>query len=396
MSCTERECRASPARSWTSIAISPCLLGSIPSGNLPVAGARRRRGSEPRTVLTGVSQWSLCIFPPTMSRNRVVLIFSSVLALLVAAGCGSSSSSSNSNSSGGGGGSLSLIAYSTPQEVYGKLISGFDATSAGKGVKFKQSYGPSGDQARAVTNGLPADYVAFSLAPDVKKLVDAGMVDANWANAKYDGLVSKSVVVIAVRKGNPKGIKTWDDLIKPGVEVLTPNPFTSGGARWNIMAAYGARGEGYLEQLFKHVAVQDKSARDSMQTFLGGKGDALLAYENEAITAQGKGGDIDYIVPDQTISIENPAAVLKTSKNGAAAKAFLDYVQSPAGQKVFAANGYRPVDPSLADEKQYPTPSGLFTIEKFGGWDTVMKKYFDPSDSVMADIERGLGVSTAK
>src|SRR3954453_6258847 len=251
-----------------------------------------------------------------MNRNRVLLTLSSLLvvaAALVASGCGGSSSSSSA--SAGGGGKLSLVAYSTPQEVYSKLIPAFDATAEGKGVKFKQSYGPSGDQARAVTNGLPADYVAFSLAPDVKKLVDAGMVDANWTNTKYHGLVSKSVVVIAVRKGNPKHIKTWDDLVKPGVQVLTPNPFTSGGARWNIMAAYGARGQAYLEELFKHVAVQDKSARDSMQTFLGGKGDALLAYENEAITAQRKGGDIDYVIPDQTISIENPAAVLKTSKN---------------------------------------------------------------------------------
>ena len=332
-----------------------------------------------------------------MNRNRVALILSSLLVLLGAgavAGCGTSSDANSGSGGGGGGGNLSLVAYSTPQEVYAKLIPGFAATSAGSGVKFKQSYGPSGDQARSVVNGLPADYVAFSLAPDVKKLVDAGMVDPNWANSKYHGLVSKSVVVIAVRKGNPKGIKTWDDLVKPGVEVLTPNPFTSGGARWNIMAAYGARGEAYLQELFKHVAVQDKSARDSMQTFLGGKGDALLAYENEAITAERKGGDIDYVIPDQTISIENPAAVVKTSKNADEAKKFLDYVQSPAAQKVFAANGYRPVIGSLVDPKQYPTPSGLFTIEKFGGWDTVMKKFFDPADSVMAKIERGLGVST--
>src|SRR3954464_10966443 len=206
-----------------------------------------------------------------MNRNRLALILSSILVLLGAtavAGCGGSSdSSSSSGSGGGGGGNVSLVAYSTPQEVYSKIIPGFDGTSAGKGVKFSQSYGPSGDQARAVASGLPADYVAFSLAPDVKKLVDAGMVDSNWSAGKYHGLVSKSVVVIAVRKGNPKGIKTWDDLIKPGVQVLTPNPFTSGGARWNIMAAVGARGDAYLEKLFKNVAVQDKSARDSMQTF---------------------------------------------------------------------------------------------------------------------------------
>ena len=325
-----------------------------------------------------------------MSRNRIPLILSSVLiagGALVAAGCGSSASGSSP-------GTLSLVAYSTPQEVYAKLIPAFKNTAAGKGVKFEQSYGPSGDQARAVAAGLPADVVAFSLAPDVKKLVDAGLVSSDWTSQADHGLVSKSVVVIAVRKGNPKHIKTWDDLIKPGVQVLIPNPFTSGGARWDVMAADGARGDAFLAQLYKHVPVQDKSARDSMQTFLGGKGDALLAYENEAITAKRKGGDIDYVIPDQTISIENPAAVVKDSKNAKTAQAFLDYVRSPAGQKVFAAEGYRSVIPSLVDSKQFPTPSGLFTIDKFGGWDTVMKKYFDPSDSVMARIERGLGVAT--
>jgi sulfate/thiosulfate-binding protein len=328
-----------------------------------------------------------------MNRNRLLpILFSLLIAAgaVAVAGCGSSSNSA----SGGGGGKLSLVAYSTPQEVYAKLIPAFEKTAAGKGVKFDQSYGPSGDQARAVVAGLPADVVAFSLAPDVKKLVDAGLAASDWSAQADHGLVSKSVVVIAVRKGNPKHIKTWDDLIKPGVQVLTPNPFTSGGARWNVMAAFGARGEGYLEQLFKHVAVQDKSARDAMQTFLGGKGDALIAYENEAITAQRKGGAIDYVIPDQTISIENPAAVVKDSNNAKTAQAFLDYVRSPAGQKVFAASGYRSVIPSLVDAGTYPTPPGLFTIEKFGGWDTVMKKFFDPSNSVMSRIERGLGVAT--
>jgi sulfate transport system substrate-binding protein len=328
-----------------------------------------------------------------MERNPLPKILSLVAVVAVAAiaaGCGSSAS----GSAGGSGGKLSLVAYSTPQEVYEKLIPTFQKTAAGKGVSFSQSYGPSGDQARSVVSGLPADVVEFSLAPDMKKLVDGGLVDANWDKAPYGGLVSKSVVVIVVRKGNPKGIKTWDDLVKPGVQVLIPNPFTSGGARWDIMAADGARGDAYLGQLYKNVVVQDKSARDSMQTFLGGKGDALLAYENEAITAQRKGGAIQYIIPPDTISIENPAAVVKSSKHLAAANAFLDYIRSEAGQKVFAEEGYRSVIPSLVDQSKYPTPAKLFTIAKFGGWDTVMKKYFDPSDSVMARIERGLGVAT--
>src|SRR4051795_4778574 len=330
-----------------------------------------------------------------MKSTRIApLLAAALVAALVLAACGGSSSSSSSSGGGGNGGQVSLVAYSTPQEAYQQIIPNFQRTSAGKGVTFKQSYGASGDQERSVEAGLPADIVAQSLAPDVDKLVKAELVAPNWNADRYHGFVTNSVVVFLVRKGNPKHIQTWDDLVKPGVQVLVPNPFTSGGARWDIMAADGARGDAYLGQLYKNVVVQDKSARDSMQTFVGGKGDALLAYENEAITAQRKGAAIDYVIPDQTISIENPAAVVKDSKHAQSAQAFLDYVRSPAGQKVFAAEGYRSVIPSLVDKKTYPTPSGLFTIDKFGGWDAVMKKYFDPSDSVMARIERGLGVST--
>jgi sulfate transport system substrate-binding protein len=230
----------------------------------------------------------------------------------------------------------------------------------------------------------------------VKKLVDEGLVAANWDKDEHNGFVSKSVVVIGVRKGNPQGIQGWDDLIKPGVEVLTPNPFTSGGARWNVMAAVGARGEDYVKKLFGNVVVQDKSARESLQTFIGGKGDAILAYENEVITAQQAGEDIDYVVPDETILIENPIAVLAKSKNKAKAQAFVKYARSDAGQKVFAAKGYRSINDALIDKGTYPTPSGLFTIERFGGWDEVMKRYFDPADSVMQRIESDLGVSTEK
>src|SRR3954469_9869060 len=207
----------------------------------------------------------------TMSRLIATVALIAALAAVVA-GCGGSSSASDGNK-------INLVAYSTPKEAYEALIPAFNKTTEGKGVEFNQSYGPSGDQSRAVDGGLPADVVEFSLESDVTRLVDSGLVEDNWNANQYKGMVTDSVVVLAVRKGNPKGIKTWDDLIKPGVQVITPNPFTSGGARWNIMAAYGARGEAYLEELFKHVAVQDKSARDSMQTFLGGKGDALLAYE---------------------------------------------------------------------------------------------------------------------
>jgi sulfate transport system substrate-binding protein len=247
------------------------------------------------------------------------------LVALVAAGCGGASDTKGGSSSGGGGGQkLSLVAYSTPQVAYDELQPKFAATGAGEGTSFSSSYGASGDQSRAVESGLPADVVAFSLAPDITRLVKANLVSPDWTSEPHKGMVTDSVTTFVVRKGNPKQIKTWADLLKPGVQVLTPNPFTSGGARWNIMAAYGAQlrqgktpaqALDYLKELFtKHVPVQDKSARDALQTFTGGKGDVLLSYENEAITAQQKGEKVDYVTPDQTILIENPVAVTTKAK----------------------------------------------------------------------------------
>ena len=251
---------------------------------------------------------------PRRPRRRAAVV--SLLALLAAAlglaACGSSSSSSS-------GKSLALVAYSTPQGAYEKLIPAFQATGDGKGVSFSQSFGPSGEQSRAVANGLHADVVNFSLEPDVEKLVKAGLVSPSWNQNATHGFVTNSVAVIIVRKGNPKHITGWNDLIKPGVGVLTPNPFTSGSARWNIMAAYGAQlqegktpaqAEEYLEKLFKNVVSQDSSARNALQTFLAGRGDALIDYEDEAIADEQKGAPIEYIVPSATILIQNPIAVL--------------------------------------------------------------------------------------
>ena len=219
---------------------------------------------------------------------------------------------------------LSLVAYSTPAGAFSKIIPAFQKTAAGKDVTFKQSYGASGPQAAAVHNGLPADVVNLSLAPDVTVLSQAGLVKTTWNKDQYGGMVTDSIVVFVVRPGNPKGIKTWADLIKPGIQVINPNPFTSGGARWNVMAAWGAQikqkktekqANAYLGALYKNITVQDSSARASMNTFVGGKGDVLLAYENEAIQAQQAGAKIDFVRPSATILIENPIAVLKNSQN---------------------------------------------------------------------------------
>jgi sulfate/thiosulfate-binding protein len=330
------------------------------------------------------------------------------LVALVAAGCGGAADTKDATAAtgGGGGAKLSLVAYSTPQVVYDELAPKFAATADGKGTSFTSSYGASGDQSRAVESGLPADVVAFSLAPDITRLVKDKLVAPDWTSEPHKGIVTDSVTTFLVRKGNPKHIKTWADLLKPGVQVLTPNPFTSGGARWNIMAAYGAQLKqgktptealAYLKELFtKHVPVQDKSARDALQTFTGGKGDVLLSYENEAITAQQKGEKVDYVTPDQTILIENPVAV--TTKANPEAKKFLDYLWTPAAQTVFAKHGYRPVVPSVASQftSQFPQPKTLFTIDDLGGWDKVMTEFFDPQKGSVAKIEDAAGVSTAK
>jgi sulfate transport system substrate-binding protein len=219
-------------------------------------------------------------------------------------------------------------------------------------------------------------------------------------------MVSDSVVVLMVRKGDPKGIHTWADLLKPGVQVLTPNPFTSGSAKWNIMAAYGAQLKqgktpaqalAYLHDLLvNHVKVQDKSGREAVQDFLGGNGDVVISYENEAITAQQKGSKVDYVIPDQTIFIQNPAAV--TSKAPAAAKAFLDYVTTKPAQEVFAKHGYRPVLQDVLQEhaKEFPKPKQLFTIDDLGGWTKVNDEFFDPDKGSVAKIEGDAGVSTDK
>ena len=342
----------------------------------------------------------MSIRPPRSPRRAALLVSVVVLAATPLAACGSSGGSGSG--SGGGKVELSLVAYSTPKAAYTDIIKAFQKTPQGKNVTFTQSYGASGDQSRAVESGLKADVVAFSLEPDVTRLVKANLVGADWNKTPTKGMVTDSVVAIATRKGNPKGIKDWPDLVKPGVQVITPNPFTSGGARWNVMAAYGAQiaqgksqaqATDYLQKLFKNVVVQDKSAREALQSFTGGKGDVLISYENEAITARQKGEKLDYVVPDETILIENPIAA--TLKAGPKAQAFVKYATSKPAQSIFAAKGYRSIIPSLVDTKTYPVPPKEFDITKFGGWDAVMKKFFDPKDSVMQRIEKGLGVGTS-
>ena len=290
---------------------------------------------------------------------------------------------------------LALVAYSTPRDAYGALIPAFQRTAAGKDVTFSQSYGASGEQSRAVASGLNADVVAFSLAPDISSLVQKKLVAQSWNKDKYKGMVTRSVVVFAVRDGNPKKIKTWTDLLKPGVQIVTPNPFTSGGARWNVMAAYGGalragktpkQAQTYLAQMWKHVVAAPSSAREGLQTFLAGRGDVFLAYENEALFAQQHNQPVQFVIPKATILIENPIAVTTTSKNKSAARAFVDFLRTKPAQRIFAQNGYRPVVKGVTQGLSFPSRPQLFTIKYVGGWAQVEKKFFDPRSGVMAKI----------
>ena len=336
-----------------------------------------------------------------MTRIRICALLS-VLAALVVAGCGGSEDTKDGS---GGGGSedakatLSLVAYSTPEVVYEEIIPAFRRTDEGSEVGFKTSFGASGEQSRAVEGGLEADVVSFSIEPDVERLVDAGLVDEAWKDATATkGLVSKSIVSFIVRKGNPKSIKTWDDLVKPGVKVVTPNPFTSGAAKWNLLGAYAHGGLDYVERLIKdNVSVQPKSGREALQTFTGGEGDVLLSYEYEATTAIKKGEDIELVRPaDSTVEIE--INIAQTRDASPAAEAFVDFVLGPEGQEKFVGWGYRPVDPEVAEryEAKFPDPAKVTTIADLGGWPKVNDELFDPEKGSIAEIEEEAGVSTAK
>jgi len=341
-------------------------------------------------------------------RKQSYVLAAAVLAGALALwGCASPISDGASGSSGGGSSRLSLVAFSVAKSPYDEIQRDFQKTAAGKGVSWQSSYGASGDQSRAVVSGLKADFVHFSLAPDVTRLVDEGLVAKGWDRGPTKGIVSKSVVVFVVRKGNPKHIKGWDDLTRPGIGIVSPNPGSSGSARWNILAAYGqvlagggtkGDAETYLTAFFNNVVALPGSGREATTAFTGGTGDVLVSYENEAIAARQGGEDVDYIVPDSTMLIENPATV--TTKASLTAKAFLSYVLSKQGQEVFAAKGFRPVTSGVEVEVEganrssepFPTPKRLFTVDDpFGGWDKASKEFFDEDKGLVPRVQKATG-----
>ncbi|HVW18150.1 MAG TPA: sulfate ABC transporter substrate-binding protein, partial [Solirubrobacteraceae bacterium] len=259
-----------------------------------------------------------------------------------------------------------------------------------------QSYGASGDQSRAVAAGQKADILHLALEPDVTRLVPS-LVAPSWNDNRYRGAVANSVVVLVVRKGNPKHIKDWGDLVKPGVTVVTADPISSGGARWNALAAYGAAlrendhdtqaAFNYLKAFFQHAPTRPSSARDALTLFSKGYGDVLVTYESEAIYANNHGEDDDYVIPKDTILIQTVLALPKGASK--AARDFAKFLYTPAAQQEFAKVGFRSVIPSLVDKKAYPKPAGLFTINNFGGWATVVPQFFTPKTGLIAKAEAG-------
>lgn len=334
---------------------------------------------------------------PRPSRLAAATALTAAAALAIT-GCSSSSSGGSSSKT------VNLVGFSTPKPAYDALASAFEKTSAGKGVQFAASYGPSGSQAKAIAAGQTADYVALSVGSDMSSLAPK-FVDSNWDQGPSKGIGADSVVVICVRPGNPKHITGWDDLVKPGIGIVTADPASSGSAKWNILAAYEhviseggsqSAAQAYLSKFFKNTVAKADSGSDAAKTFLSGTGDALISYESEAIAARQAGEKLDYIVPKQSFLIQTPVAVTKTAPT--AAKDFLSFVESDAGQKIFASTGWRPVKTSVNPgtvkgandpSNPYPQVQDLKTIDDLGGWSKVNTEFFDPTNGIVTKIEGG-------
>lgn len=293
---------------------------------------------------------------------------------------------------------LTLVAYAVPEPGWSKIIPAFAATPEGKGVAVTTSYGASGDQSRAVVDGKPADIVNFSVEPDVTRLVKADKVAKDWNADVTKGIPFGSVVSLVVRKGNPKNIKDWDDLVQPGLEVVTPSPLSSGSAKWNLLAPYAAKSNGGQDQqagldfvnklVTEHVKTRPGSGREATDVFLQGTGDVLISYENEAINVERQGKPVEHVNPPQTFKIENPVAVVTSSTHLDKATALKNFLYTEEGQKIWAQAGFRPVDPSVATDfaTDFPTPQKLWTIADLGGWSTVDPALFDKENGSITKI----------
>jgi sulfate/thiosulfate transport system substrate-binding protein len=327
------------------------------------------------------------------------LIVSLILITLFATGCSTGSSTATEADSGEDEVKLTLAAYTTPREAYAEIIPLFQADwkkKTGQTVTVEESYQGSGAQSRAVVEGFEADVVALSLEADINRIEDAGLITHDWRSEPFGGMVSTSAVAFAVREGNPKNIQDWADLAQSDLEILTPNPKTSGGAMWNVLALYGAAKRGHVEgfsaddqgaqdfllSVLQNVSVMDKAARESITTFEKGIGDVAITYENEVLVGQQAGVNYELVLPSSTIRIDNPVSVVDTyvekHDTREVAEAFVDFLFTKEAQEIFAKHGLRSPDPEVAQAtaEQYPPIEDLFTIEEFGGWKEATPAFF--------------------
>ncbi|QEN13624.1 sulfate ABC transporter substrate-binding protein [Mycolicibacterium sp. ELW1] len=331
-------------------------------------------------------------------RWSTAVALATTATVLAACGGGGSSDVAGGGNQPKADTTLTLVAYAVPEPGWSKIIPAFAATPEGKGVAVTTSYGASGDQSRGVVDGKPADIVNFSVEPDVTRLVKANKVAADWNKSTTKGIPFGSVVSLVVRKGNPKNIKDWDDLLQPGIEVVTPSPLSSGSAKWNLLAPYAAKSNGGQDEqagldfvtklVTEHVKTRPGSGREATDVFLQGTGDVLISYENEAINTERQGKPVEHVNPPQTFKIENPVAVVTTSAHLDKATALNNYLFTPEGQKIWAQAGFRPVDPAVAADfaTDFPTPQKLWTIADLGGWSKVDPALFDKDNGTITKI----------
>ncbi|MGE2723920.1 sulfate ABC transporter substrate-binding protein [Mycolicibacterium pulveris] len=329
---------------------------------------------------------------------RTAAVIAATTGLVAACGGGSSDVVGGAPETGGGDSTLTLVAYAVPEPGWSEIIPAFAATQEGEGAAVTASYGPSGDQSRAVVDGKPADIVNFSVEPDVTRLVKAGKVAENWNADATGGVPFGSVVTLVVRAGNPKNIRDWDDLLQPGLEVVSPSPLSSGSAKWNLLAPYAAKSNGgqnpqagldFVNELVtEHIRTRPSSGREASDLFLQGTGDVLLSYENEAINIERQGKPVEHVNPPQTFKIENPVAVVTSSPHLEKANALKNFLYTPEGQKIWAEAGFRPVDPGVALDfaEDFPAPEKLWTIADLGGWQSVDPALFDKDHGTITKI----------
>jgi sulfate transport system substrate-binding protein len=351
------------------------------------------------------------------SKLQKTLLVPFLMIAIVATGCAPNAGTEAPAT--GGEVKLILAGYTTPREAYRELIPIFQQQwkeQTGQSVTFEESYQGSGAQSRAVAEGFEADIVALSLEADVIRLEDAGLITQDWRSKPFGGMVSTSVVAFAVREGNPKNIQDWADLAQADLEILTPNPKTSGGAMWNILGLYGAAQRGHVEgytaddagaqdfllSVLQNVTVMDKSARDSIVNFEKGIGDVAITYENEVLVGQQASQTYELVLPSSTIQIDNPVAIVDTyvDKHGTreVAEAFVDFLFTPESQQIFAKHGLRSPDPEVAKAtaEQYPPIEDLFTIADFGGWKEATPKFFGDTGIFYQVLGEVQGIQTAE